>query len=68
VLPHRLGSTQFFVLSLGRQGDCHQLCQGAVTVSVANSSGRVLATRTVSDFGGLSTYLDAPPVTSRPGR
>jgi len=68
VLPHQLGATRFFVLSLGRQGDCHQLCQGAVTVSVANSSGRVLATRTVSDFGGLSTYLDAPPVTSRPGR
>ncbi len=68
VLPHRLGTTRFFVLSLGRQGDCHQLCQGAVTVSVANSSGRVLATRTVSDFGGLSTYLDAPPATSPPDR
>lgn len=68
VLPHRLGTTRFFVLSLGRQGDCHQLCQGAVTVSVANSSGRELATRTVSDFGGLSTYLDVPPVTSHQGR
>jgi hypothetical protein len=67
VLPHRLGTTRFFVLSLGRQGDCHQLCQGAVTVSVANRGGRVLATRTVSDFEGLSTYLDAPPVTQTSG-
>jgi hypothetical protein len=68
VLPHRLGTTRFFVLSLGRQGDCHQLCQGAVTVSVTNNGGRVLATRTISDFGGLSTYLSAPPVTSHRGR
>ncbi len=68
VLPHRLGTTRFFVLSLGRQGDCHQLCQGAVTVSVTNNGGQVLATRTVSDFGGLSTYLDGPPVTSHRGR
>ena len=67
VLPHRLGTTRFFVLSLGRQGDCHQLCQGAVTMSVVNSGGRVLATRTVLDFGGLSTYLDASPITSRRG-
>src|SRR6185437_1396359 len=47
LLPHRLGTTRFFLLSLGRQGDCHQLCQGAVTVTVADGHGRVLAVQTL---------------------
>jgi hypothetical protein len=43
VLPHRLGTTRFFVLSLGRQGDCHELCQGAGAARRASPGRRGVA-------------------------
>lgn len=64
VLKKRLGNASYFVLSLGRQGNCHVLCQGEVTLSLSTPSGPTLIddrpSLSIHDYEGAGAALNAP--------